>query len=460
MPQESFSLKEEFPDLCKEWDYERNEKGPKEYTRGSGIKVWWVCLNPDRCCEHGWKTVINYRTNKKKSTGCPYCSKPRKVVCQCNNLLTMFPDLCKEWDERNKKSPEEYTSGSNTKVWWICSKPDKCCEHRWEAKISKRTGDNRGCPYCCNQKICEHNNLIKFSKICEEWDYDRNKKGPEEYSPGSHKKVWWKCLNPDRCCEHEWEATISNRTLNKRGCPYCCNQKLCPHNTLLAKNPDLCKEWDYKRNEKGPECYSSHTTKKAWWVCSNPDKCCEHIWEAVISSRTDISCKRGCPHCKQSKGEKAISKFLLSHSISYIPQARFDSCKHINCLPFDLFLPDFQLLIEYDGEQHFIHDAYYNTFHISAFNKRKKKDLIKTAFAATMGYSILRISFVEYEHVEEILREILINSHTQDHSPEFLYDVEKIFSSNKNRKTDAHILLITEIYKKQFEIYKSTQLNL
>lgn len=52
------------PILCEEWDYERNDKLPSEYTRTSGKKVWWIC----RDCGYKWKSRIADRNN---GSGCP-----------------------------------------------------------------------------------------------------------------------------------------------------------------------------------------------------------------------------------------------------------------------------------------------------------------------------------------------------------------------------------------------------
>ena len=66
----SISLAEKCPELIKEWDYDKNDKSPEEYSYGSGKKVWWKCD-----LGHTWLAIINDRTNGK---GCPICSG-RKV---------------------------------------------------------------------------------------------------------------------------------------------------------------------------------------------------------------------------------------------------------------------------------------------------------------------------------------------------------------------------------------------
>ena len=47
--------------------------------------------------------------------------------------------------------------------------------------------------------------------------------------------------------------------------------------------------------------------------------------------------------------EIKVARYLDNHKIAYIPQYRFEDCKHILSLPFDFYLQDLNILIEYDG---------------------------------------------------------------------------------------------------------------
>jgi superfamily II DNA or RNA helicase len=275
------SLKELRPDLSEEWDYEKNEKGPENYTLKSSKKVHWICKNNK---DHiPWKAAICDRTN---GNGCPYCSN--KKVGKSNNLKTLNPDLCEEWDyEKNEKGPENYIPGSKKKVHWTCNKG-----HHWKATIGSRTKINgTGCPYCSGRNATKNNNLkILNSKLCEEWDFEKNEKGPENYTLFSNKKVWWICTN-----SHRWKATIDKRT-NGRGCPYCSGRKVGKDNNLKVLRPDLCKEWNYEKNEKRPENYTIHSNKKVHWICIKG-----HTWEAAIYDHTN---GKGCPYCSGRKPSK------------------------------------------------------------------------------------------------------------------------------------------------------------
>ena len=282
------NLEISFPDLKREWHPEN--KPMKTYLPLSNLKVKWICPN-NKCGCHVWDAVVSSRTRFLNS-GCPYCAG--KKFCDHNNLKNSFPELIKEWHPENKPM-DSFLPHSQTKVKWICSL-SLCRCHVWTASINSRTRSNgTDCPYCANQKLCKHNNLeITFPELKKEWHPEN--KPMYTFSPHSKSKVKWIC-SKNLCGCHIWDAYIYDRTGNyNHGCPFCGNRKLCPHNNLEAKHPELIEEW-HQDNEKSMEKYSPGSDYKAIWVCSEKPK---HIWKATICSRTGPR-KQGCPHCAKSR---------------------------------------------------------------------------------------------------------------------------------------------------------------
>jgi len=62
---------------------------------------------------------------------------------------------------------------------------------------------------------------------------------------------------------------------------------------------------------------------------------------------------QGCPICRDSKGNKAVRKFLDEYKIDYKKEYKFKDCKNKRRLPFDFYLPDYNICIEFDGRQHY-----------------------------------------------------------------------------------------------------------
>ena len=125
-----------------------------------------------------------------------------------------------------------------------------------------------------------------------------------------------------------------------------------------------------------------------------------------LHSKIEIICNKGhrftqkvsnhlqgkaCPVCNQSYGERMISVFLDRNSIIYERQKRFTDCKNISELVFDFYLTDKNILIEYDGIQHFQPVKLFGG--IEGFENTKIRDNIKNQYCSTKGINLIRISY-------------------------------------------------------------------
>ena len=113
---------------------------------------------------------------------------------------------------------------------------------------------------------------------------------PKSVSPGSQKKVWWRCKQG-----HEWQVAVHTRTGKHTGCPYCAGRILLPgKNDFASQNPELAKQWHpTKNNGLKPDQVFSHTTQKVWWICEK-----RHEWQTRISNRVNGD---RCPICTNRK---------------------------------------------------------------------------------------------------------------------------------------------------------------
>lgn len=112
---------------------------------------------------------------------------------------------------------------------------------------------------------------------------------------------------------------------------------------------------------------------------------------------------RGCPRCRESRGEISIRKWLNDNRIKFIKEKTFNDCVSIKKLKFDFYLPDYQICIEYDGIQHF--EPIQRFGGIKEFKERKLRDSIKTNFCSDHMINLIRISYLEKDKIEDILEE-------------------------------------------------------
>lgn len=135
------------------------------------------------------------------------------------------------------------------------------------------------------------------------------------------------------------------------------------------------------------------------WKC----KCsCGNIcYKTTSALKKNKICSCGC--ITQSKGSLTIEKLLQENKISFIKEYKFENCKNINSLPFDFYLPDYNILIEFDGEQHFKSKPHFDDIKYIHNN-----DIIKNNFCFENQLYLIRISYNNYQNLN--IEDLLFNS--------------------------------------------------
>ena len=105
-----------------------------------------------------------------------------------------------------------------------------------------------------------------------------------------------------------------------------------------------------------------------------------------------------CPKCskKACKGERKIIRILEDLHINFIREKTFDWS---NKRRYDFYLPDYQLLVEYNGIQHY--KEVENFF--LPLEEQKKIDNWKIEKAKENGLEVFVISYLDFDNIEKIL---------------------------------------------------------
>ncbi len=260
-------------------------------------KVHWKCVNgPD----HSWIATPGGRVYAQNNGQgkCPFCQGKKVALSNC--LATLYPELAKEWDQKdNSKTPYDVTAGSSLKVNWTCSKDSS---HKWITTVASRVAGT-GCPYCKGKKASLSNCLaILFPDLAKEWDFETNSCTPYDVTVGSGKKVSWKCKQDPT---HKWMTTVGQR-VGGTGCPYCVGQKVGLSNCLGTLYPEIAKEWVAEANQKTPFEVTPGSNEKIIWRCQKDPT---HMWEATVKSRV---IGRGCSYCNLGWTVENIRHFVKS----------------------------------------------------------------------------------------------------------------------------------------------------
>lgn len=259
-----------------------------------------------------------------------------------------------------------------------------------------------GCGICDGKQTGKKHSFADIHpELLIEWS-NKNNISPYGIVSGYRKeKIIWLCS----VCQYEWKDFIKQR-LKSKGCPVCSGEILSDKNRFSLVYPEIASEWHPTKNgDLTPDDFTYGSGKVVWWLCENL-----HEYKTPINRRTNM--KSGCPKCKTSKGEKRIKHVLTSANLvdeqDFISQYRFGDCKNTFSLPFDFYLPNYNVAIEYHGEQHYRVREKNDLFGgKEGFRKRKINDQIKENYCKDNNINLLIIPYWEFDNIEQILQETL-----------------------------------------------------
>lgn len=197
-------------------------------------------------------------------------------------------------------------------------------------------------------------------------------------------------------CGREFEAIISDVKSDQ------CKSCGCQHNHIEGEKVGPYKNQFIKR------LYQSNSLSKLW-VCEFKCSFCGKHFTARISdvvSGDVASC--GCQSFI-SKGEDKIKQILTNLNVNFIRQYTFDDCisdKNAK-LRFDFYLPDYNLCIEYDGEQHFRPTGYFGGE--ETFQRRMELDKVKNEYCRNNNIHLIRIPYTNFKDIDENYINSLLN---------------------------------------------------
>lgn len=311
---------------------------------------------------------------------------------------------------------------------------------------------------CC--KECKKENLSKKNRL----DYNtvKNNIESEGYTliskgyKNNNEKLEIKCPK----CNDIFLMTYNNFHNQKQRCPKCSykekfeNQKLSyeyikdkiekENYVLLSKEYKGCwedlkikclkhdfvfyKNWhSFQQGKKCPKCGLEHRSEKQKHDISYIKEYINSYGDALLSDKYEnnskklkIKCDKGhifymsfvtytqghrCPICNISKGEKRVSEILNKYKIEYIPQKSFKDCKFKKKLPFDFYLLQYKILIEYDGIGHYeiVNWCKNKNKAFDNFINTKIRDTVKNKFCKDNNIKLIRIPYWEYDNIEKIL---------------------------------------------------------
>lgn len=199
------------------------------------------------------------------------------------------------------------------------------------------------------------------------------------------------------CKTHGRYKQMPQNHFKSMGCKQCYSQSLC------KSNEKFIEEAKSKHNSKYDYSFCKYIKNniKVTVICPTHG--------AYYQTPQDHLKGNGCNRCSLSKGELQIMQFLQQNNIAYSTQHIFPECKNINCLPFDFYLPEYNLCVEFQGIDHYqlIERSKSYEKNLKNHQSRLKNDQIKRNFCVNYSIDFLEIPYWSYDQIPKILSDKL-----------------------------------------------------
>jgi hypothetical protein len=437
---------------------EKNEKSPREVTKGSNIKYIFVCKSSGHEFKAKPKKV-------KNGAFCPYpcCCVSSDVFCEnisceicfdatfISHLMSfnlyvknggILVDEKGIWSDKNTVNPRVISKKGRTECWLKCPKSKFLHEYKKDLNNYVRNG----CPcvlcsgnptYLCDDWDC--NLCLEYSfASCDKSEYfsDENKDAngdfiyPRQIFKLSHDKYIFKCSKSN----HTFEARLDN-VARGSWCPYpCCNKT----GSALCDD-DKCKNCEKAsfasspraiyfsgKNNLDPRKLRKSSHDEYIFVCQN-----KHEFKTTLDNINKGSWCPKCPYPDETECIEIIEK---------LTGEKFKKCRpsFLEKLELDGYNEDLKLAIEYNGEQHYKFSSLFHKKNLEEFEKQKERDIKKAKLCAENNIYLITIPYLEKKSKEKFILKEYNKYREKNNLPVINYD-KKIFEKAEDNKEIAKV---------------------
>lgn len=339
----------------------------EEKYLGSNVKMRYICSqghNHEMCWD-------NFKQGKR----CPDCQRVKNSKSRKKDFNIIEHSFEQEGYTLITKE-EEYKNAS-TKLYYICQKG-----HKHSITWNSFNNGNR-CPECAKEntrlKLKLDFSIIKqeigkegYILLSTDEDYINNTSKLKMICPEGHKcEISWSNFQQGKRCR---ECAIKDKAKKQR-IDFNIIQKAFEKECYIL----LSKEEEYKNKDS-----------KLLYLCDKGHK--------NITNWSNFNSGCRCPKCNSPKGERKIIKYLESNNISFIHDKNI---WNENDLRPDFYLPSYNLVIEFDGIQHFEPVEHFGGE--KNFQITQKRDRDKNEYCKKNNINILRIPYWEFDNIENII---------------------------------------------------------
>lgn len=292
-----------------------------------------------------------------------------------------------------------------------CNKQSKIRMDSW---IDGRRPHKKAGGCCCGSyknSFAHHIEVELGLDINKELNMIKNKKlglNPYHLHKQSTTKIWFLCRNKNYHNDNDGYEIDCHHYYNKNRCPYCAGKK--------THYKDSFAKWGIEKFGEDflNKYWSNKNTKSPWEI--NPQHN-GYIYIICQWCNKDYKIKAGnfyngcrCNICNKSAGEVEIYNWLYKHNVDMQPQKTFNGLNGIKdgMLSYDFYLPLYNILIEYQGENHdgTMYKKGLNTK--ENFERQKEHDRRKRIYAIKNNIRLIEIWYWDFNNIDKILSQILL----------------------------------------------------
>lgn len=346
------------------------------------VKVCIMCTTHDEF----WQTPANHLKGK----GCPKC----KVEKLSNDRLSNIDEFIfkAKYIHGNTYGYNNFIyKDSQTKGYVTCH-----TDNHGDFLISPNNHlQGKGCPVCFGCAVLTIEEFIKRAKEIHGDKYD--------YSKVQYINNWTKVTII--CPVHgEFEQIPANH-LQCKGCNNCGNVDI---GNKLRSNKEEFVEKAFKAHG-GKNDYSKFIYVNSWTkgcITCLVDDTHGDYWQKPASHLSGS----GCPKCNYSKGESALEVIFKKHSINAEPQYKIPEV--VDNFEYDFYLPEYNLLIEFQGKQHYEPIEFFGGQDNLEYNQRN--DTFKKHNAFVWKYNLIEFNYKQFKHLSiEQFEELVLRKITE-----------------------------------------------
>ena len=357
-----------------------------------GEKTTWLCK-----CDCGQEVIVKtamLRNGEKTSCGCDHQEKIEKKIEDLTGRTFNYLTVLQRADDKYRT----YNGKSIRTVFWRCK--CKCGNETIASSGALKSGHVRSCG-------CLKSEMSRKSKFKDLTGQRFGRlvviKEAEKYtSPQGHNYTMWECLCD---CGNVTQVLSSHLSSGKIVSCGCFSAEVI--SKIKSKNLEglrfgklIVLRKANKNHQKG---------KRIIWECQCDCGNIVYVNTNCLTQNNTQSCG-----CSFSKGEYRIQEYFNKKNITFVKQKSFDDLRGINNgkLRYDFFVPMYNVLIEFQGKQHYEIVDFSGDIDISQHNYicQQEHDRRKREYAESNGYNLLEIPYYDYDNIEEILDKALSTS--------------------------------------------------